>query len=223
MKEFKRPKPIFHRDAAIFDQLLIDIFGSTKGHFLGIGANFGCDWSFPLLDKQWTGVYCEPDPQACSALIQNTKKYRDQVSIVNSAVMGSSGLMPFYLSMNSSFLSSMRPDWMQKLLSVEYNKHWDNEPTQVPIVTNAISFQHLINYTGSDFDLIVIDTEGSDSEIATSIDWSQFKKCQAVCLEHEFIRLEPHMDMIKQLYNQGSYVLTDQSHSFALYKKIINV
>jgi len=222
MHEFKRPTPTFHRDALVFDQLLTDIFGNNKGHFLGIGANIGNDWSFPLLEKQWTGIYCEPDPQACAALIQNTEKYREQITIVSSAVMGSSGLVPFYLSINSSFLSSMRPDWMHQLLSVEYNKHWDNNPTQVPIVTNAIAFQDLINYTGPDFDLIVIDTEGSDAEIVSSIDWSQFKKCQAVCLEHEFLKLDPHMEMIKQLYNQGSFVLTDQSHSFALYRKKMN-
>ena len=147
MNEFKRPKPIFHKDASVFDQLLTDIFDNTNGHFLGIGANIGNDWSFPLLEKQWTGIYCEPDPQACATLIQNTEKYREQITIVNSAVMGSSGLMPFYLSMNSSFLSSMRSDWMHQLLSVEYNKHWDKNPQQVPIITNAISFQDLINYT----------------------------------------------------------------------------
>lgn len=217
--DFQIPTPTWHEDSSIFDKLLEDLFPNS-GHFLGIGANIGKDWSFPLLEKQWTGVFCEPDPSACSELIKNTKQYSNQVTIVNSAIMGSSGLRPFYVSLNSSFLSSMRPEWMHKLLSIEYNKVWDSKPEQVSIVTNAISFQELINYTGSEFDLIVIDAEGSDAEIAASIDWSQFSKCQAVCLEHEFMELEPHIDIIEQLYNQGSFELTDQGHCFALYKKV---
>ena len=176
IKKFQQPTPAYYNDPEpndVFDNILVDHFKNFTGKFLGIGANVGLDWGFPLLDRGWSGVYCEPDPIACSQLIQNTEKYRNQVSIVNSAIMPTSGLRPFYLSLNSSFLSSMDSDWLETVLSYN-NNQWDKNPKKVPILTNAISFQELINYIGIDFDLIVIDTEGFDVEIAMSVDWSVF-------------------------------------------------
>jgi FkbM family methyltransferase len=216
---FQLPNPTWHDDPEIFDKILEDTFKDFKGKFLGIGAHIGNDWSLPLLDQGWTGVYCEPDPFACAELIKNTEKYQSQISIVNSAVMATSGLRQFYLSLNSSFLSSMRSDWMEKLLSIKYNKHWDQNPRKLSITTNAISFQELLNYVGKDFDLIVIDTEGSDAEIIASIDWKQLTNCKMICFEQEFAELEPYADIIKQLHDQGPFVMTDQSSCNSIYRR----
>lgn len=221
-RKFQPPTPIFHNIPEpndVFHNILSEHFvADFKGKFLGIGANVGLDWGFPLLEQGWTGVYCEPDPIACAQLIQNTEKFRDRVSIINSAVMPTSGLRPFYLSLNSSFLSSMHSDWLENVLS--YNKNqWDQNPKKVPILTNAISFQELIDYVGNDFDLIVIDTEGVDVEIAMSIDWSQFTKCTLLSLEHGFPDIYPSADIVKQLYDQGAFILSTVTPGHAVYIK----
>jgi FkbM family methyltransferase len=219
-QQFQIPSPTWHDDPDIFDKILAKSFKDFKGRFLGIGAHFGNDWSLPLLDRGWTGVYCEPDPFACVELIKNTEKYQNQIRIVNSAVMDTSGLTTFYLSLNSSFLSSMRPDWMEKLLSIEYNKHWDLNPTQLPITTNAISFQELLDYIGTDFDLVVINAEGSDAAIIASINWKQLTNCKMICFEKEFVEFQKAgADIIKQLHDQGPFVMTDQTSCQYIYRR----
>jgi len=218
---FQKPTPIYHTTPEpndIFNNILLEHFKGTKGKFLGIGAHVGLDWGFPLLEQGWTGVYCEPDPYNCSALLKNIEKYKDQVTVVNSAVMPLSGLRPFYLSYNSSFLSSMDPTHLTE--AVSYNSEWDNDPKIIPLLTNAISFQNLIDYVGNDFDLIVIDAEGYDIEIAQSVDWSQFKKCTMVSLEHGYPEVYSSDDIVEQLFNQGQYVLTTITPGHAVYKKI---
>lgn len=222
MNNFQLPTPIYYIDPEPnnnFDNILAEYFKNFKGRFLGIGANFGFDWGFPLLDRGWTGVYCEPDPIACAQLIANTEKYRDRVTIVNSAVMPTSGLRPFYLSLNSSFLSSIHSDWLENALS--HNDSWDRNPKKLPILTNTISFINLIAYVGTDFDLIVIDAEGVDVEIAMSIDWSQFTKCTLISLEHGYPEIYPSSKIVEQLFYQGSFKLTDVMPGHAVYKKII--
>lgn len=201
----------------IFDNILKEFFDSITGRFLGIGANIGLDWGFPLLEKGWTGVYCEPDPIAFSSLIQNTEKYRNNVSLVNAAILPSDGLRPFYMSINSSFLSSLDPDWLEGALAY-FNYEFDKNPKKIPILVNTVSFQKLIDYLGNDFDLIVIDTEGFDVEIAASIDWRQFEKCKMISLEHLHPNTSSH-DIEKQLYEQGSFVLTDISPGHAIYRR----
>jgi fructose 1,6-bisphosphatase len=114
----------------------------------------------------------------------------------------------------------MRPDWIEKLRSIDYNKHWDLTPKKLPVTTNAISFQKLINYVGNNFDLIVINAEGSDSEIVASVNWGQFTNCKMICVEKEFLELELYADIIKQLYDQGSFILTDQTPCNSIYRRV---
>ena len=202
----------------IFDNILANHFKNFTGRFLGIGANVGLDWGFPLLEHGWTGIYCEPDPIACAELIRNTEQFRNTVSVVNTAIMPTTGLRPFYLSLNSSYLSSMDPDHLENVLLMN-NFKWDSHPVKVPILTNAIAFQDFINYVGNDFDLIVIDAEGVDIELATSIDWSQFSNCKLVSLEHGYPGNIDVMNLIKQLWVQANFKLTDIAPGHAVYRR----
>jgi len=221
-EKFQSPNPTYHHTPEPnnnFDNILSDQFKESTGRFLGIGANIGLDWGFPLLEKGWTGVYCEPDPIAFSSLIQNTERFRDKVSLVNVAVSPIGGLKPFYMSINSSFLSSLDPDHLEETLSY-FNYEFDKNPKKIPILTNTVSFQHLIDHVGKDFDLIVIDAEGIDVELAMSVDWAQFTKCSLISLEHGYPEIYPSADIVEQLFQQGSFILTDVMPGHAVYKKI---
>ena len=206
----------------LLDKILKNQFTNQVGRFLGIGANVGCDWSWPLLQHGWQGVLVEPDPTACTMLIKNAKEFNDQLTIINCAISSQSGLSPFYLSLRSSWNSSLNLDWQNKMLSTNVHnlsKQGDDEKHVFKIITNTIKFQNLINYVGNNFDVVVIDTEGSDSDIVLSLDWQQLSQCKLLCIEHEFAEIEPHLDVISHLYNAG-FTFTNQDNAHAVYQRL---
>jgi FkbM family methyltransferase len=212
---------IWHEGTAILDKILEEHFQNKTGKFLGIGANIGKDWSWPLLQKGWQGILVEPDPAAFVALIKNSREFHDQLKIVNTAISSQSGLSPFYLSLKSSWNSSMDKDWQNKTL--ENHPHnlsvqQDDKNHIQEILTNATGFQDFINYVGNKFDVIVIDTEGFDSRIVMSLDWQQFQQCTLVCIEHEFSEIEPHIDVILHL-NKAGFTFTHQDNAHAIYQR----
>ena len=52
-----------------------------------------------------------------------------------------------------------------------------------------------------------------------SVDWSQFTKCTLISLEHGFPEMYQSSDIVEQLYNQGSFILTTVATGHAVYKK----
>ena len=150
------------------------------GRALIIGVNQGDNnpaWN--LIESGWKAVVCEPDPFAISILIEKHSKYADNLTIVNSAISPTTGsLLPFYLSIGRSAMSSLQRTWLrrQKQIPIE-------ERQQRQILTHTLSFQQLLDYVGTDFDLVVIDAEGIDAELIGSIDWTQLDNCRMVCVE----------------------------------------
>jgi FkbM family methyltransferase len=213
---------IWHNGIELLDEILKNQFINNGGRFLGIGANVGQDWSWPLLQQGWHGVLVEPDPTACTSLIKNAKEFASQLTIINTAISARSGLSPFYLSLRSSWNSSLNLAWQNKIFSTNVHnlsKYNDDENHVYKIITNTIGFQNFIDYVGNNFDVIVIDTEGSDSEIVLSLDWKQFSQCKLLCIEHEFAEIEPHLDVIAHLYNAG-FTFTDQDNAHAIYQQL---
>jgi FkbM family methyltransferase len=158
-------------------QIIVDYFGDISGRFLCIGAGVGHDHLHPLLESDWTGVYCEPNPVDCASLLLAVAKFKDKVTIVNSAVTDKSGLAIFYRCVNGVGVSSLDPD------HAESNKATIPNPTIQKIIVNTIAANKLIEFIGKDFNLISIDAEGSDSKIVKSIPWEELKQCQMIFVE----------------------------------------
>ena len=149
------------------------------GRVLIIGANQGNNNpAYHLIRSGWKAVCCEPDPYACSILIELFSKYADNITIVNSAISVAGGLAPFFLSIGRPAMSSMHEDWLAK-----QNVIPDEEKKQQRILTHTLSVQQLLEHVGTDFDLVVIDAEGSDEDIINAIDWSQLSNCSVLCCE----------------------------------------
>ena len=72
----------------------------------------------------------------------------------------------------------MHEDWLAK-----QNVIPDEEKKQQRILTHTLSVQQLLEHVGTDFDLVVIDAEGSDEDIINAIDWSQLSNCSVLCCE----------------------------------------
>jgi FkbM family methyltransferase len=167
---------------------IIDFFkNKPNGRFLEIGANDGeptqdTEPMWGLVEKGWSGVYCEPNPISCAKLISNILPYKDKIQVFNGAVSmnNNEGLVDFYLSLQTRMSSSLDPTWSKK----QY--YYKPEHQQYPMITSMVSFQSLIDFVGNDFDCISIDVENNSavvSDLLMSIDWGQFKNCKVLCLE----------------------------------------
>ena len=194
------------REIAILDKFFIDEAVGFKGRFLEIGADDGKDHLYHLLAKGWDGVYCEPDPRCCYELIKNTESYKNQVTIINSAVMDQQGLIDFYFSSNGSGTSSLDQSWHERM------KEHVPESNIRKIITNAISTQELLTLVGTDFDIVSIDAEGSDDRIVTSIDWQQFDRCR-------ILLIEGNLHLRNQLEEQGNFKVYTETDSNIIYVK----
>ena len=169
------------------------------GRFLEIGARDGepdmdSEPMWTLVEKGWSGVYCEPNPISCASLIENILPYKDKIQIFNGAISlpdSPSRLEDFHICLDIPSISSFDVDWQEQITKGDYwLEHFSHlkldTNRQISIITNTVTFQTLIDKVGNDFDCISIDIEtrlDKVEELIMSIDWGQFKNCKLLCLE----------------------------------------
>ena len=168
-------------------QFVIDYFSNqSSGRFLEIGANDGEPYNnnepfWRLVEKNWSGVYCEPNPIACSQLIKNVMPYGDKIKIVNGALSTDVGLKTFYVSVDSKGpSSSLHPEWMAQQT---YHKPNDR---QYPIITNSFTLENLLDNVGYDFDAMSIDIETNEYQLEQMLhdfNFSKLNNCKLIMLE----------------------------------------
>jgi len=156
----------------------------STGRFLEIGADNGLPEDphepvWELLKLGWEGVYCEPNPYACSRLLKNLKSFNNTI-VVNGAIDIVGGLKKFYIDDAWAGLSSLDKDWIKQV---------DIAPAdlvQKPIITNTFTIQQLTEVVGLDFNCISIDienTHGFYEKIVDSFDWRLFTNCKMIVIE----------------------------------------
>jgi hypothetical protein len=155
-----------------------------NGKFLEIGAENGksddpCEPVWELVKLGWEGVYCEPNPYACSRLLKNLESFNN-ITVVNGAIDTTSGLKKFYIDDAWASLSSLDKDWIKQV---------DIAPAdliQKPIITNTFTIQQLTDIVGLDFNCISIDIENTHEfyeKIIDSFDWQLFTNCKMIVIE----------------------------------------
>lgn len=194
----------YHNEPGSDVKIVQNFFKDSIGRFLVIGACNGQDQSWQLLEQGWSGVYCEPDPFACVELINNVKKYKNQVLIVNSMIATATTPVDFYLCLDEPWFSSAISGWAETHATEAKTQH---------LISSAISFNDLLNKVGKDFDYVQIDTEGMDIELISSIDWTQMNSCKMICTE-------AGPAVFKQLYKQGKFMITDITSTNTYYCKL---
>lgn len=174
-------------------QYVIDFFKNyPTGRFLEIGADDGgprtdSEPFWGLIEQGWSGVYCEPNPMACTKLIKHAIPYGDKIKIFNGGIASSAGIKDFFISIETSGSSSFYPNWMQR------QHFYLPEHTQFPIITNTLTLSSLLDYTGWDFDAISVDIECKGNiveEIFNDIDISKLVNCKLIILEVATTALE---------------------------------
>ena len=156
----------------------------STGSFLEIGAENGLSddphepvWE--LVKLGWEGVYCEPNPYACSRLLKNLESFNN-IIVVNGAIDISSGLKKFYIDDGWACLSSLNKDWIKQVDIAP------NGLIQKPIITNTFTMQQLTAAVGLDFNCISIDIENTHEfyeKIVNSFDWRLFTHCKMIVIE----------------------------------------
>jgi FkbM family methyltransferase len=157
---------------------------SPKGRFLEIGANDGEPGNlhepvWPLVEMGWSGVYCEPNPNACSKLLTNIKPYNN-ITVINGAVSIKGGLETFYITDDYPMVSSLDPNWISRQSFVPKNSD------QYSITTNTFTMQDLVNCVGLDFNCISIDIENTHEvyeKLVNSFNWKLFNQCKVIVIE----------------------------------------
>tara|TARA_R110000822_G_scaffold12096_7_gene43638 strand:+ start:2169 stop:2903 length:735 start_codon:yes stop_codon:yes gene_type:complete len=181
----------FGRNQDLDEIIVSDFFKATPtGRFLCVGSANGIDQTYSLLQKGWSGVYCEPDPAALvdpvHGLFCATKEFNDNVVIVNAAITATSNVCNFYIN---------------KTIALSTTKKDLSNSDSIPIIINSCGVNQLLDYIGEDFDYVQIDAEGADTEIINAIDWSQrLPNCK-------LIGVEAGIENWQQLLNQGNYVI----------------
>lgn len=141
-----------------------------SGYFVEIGANDGVTLSttLGLLKDGWSGLSVEPNPVVFSKLEQNWRGY-SRVRLACVAVASKPGPVRLWFANNDpgglmSTISNDDSDWFRAVRSNEY--------IEVPglTITNLFESYDVPRF----FDMLLIDTEGMDYEILTTLDFQRF-------------------------------------------------
>lgn len=145
-----------------------------KGRLLEIGAYDGAGDSLTsdLIKSGWGAVLVEPSPVNFSRLMANC--YRDDLKLVCAMVLPESGLQTFHQCRNNPQLSTTRPEWTHGFAPKAVFR-----PIYVPAVTPL----QLLGQFGTDFDLLLIDTEGVTLPVLQAFPLSALPQLKAICLE----------------------------------------
>lgn len=142
-----------------------------KGYFIEIGANDGITVSstFGLVKNGWFGLSVEANPTVFERLKKNLKKFTN-VKPVCVAVAPTKGCIKLFLGKND-------PKGLLSTTSTESSAWFDKHRSENFIDVTAITLTELLEEHKVPLfpDLLVIDAEGMDFEILSSLDFNKFR------------------------------------------------
>jgi FkbM family methyltransferase len=158
---------------------IVEFFGTRPGRFLDVGAFDGVTFSntHRLLELGWIGVMVEPSPVNFYALVGNTAKYAERVTLIPAAVSRIPGLHKFWMddTPTRGWSSTMNSE-MLAIGSVM-------KPNPASIMVPTLKLSHLSSF--GPYDFISIDAEGEDLGIMEDDDsfLPVLYACRLLCVE----------------------------------------
>ena len=153
---------------AVYDEIGLP----RRGHFVEIGAFDGHQFSNTsfLADEGWTGLYIEPIPKF--ARLTRLRHIFNHVSVETVAVDTQTGTKTIHAM---GPLSTTQPEVLKAYGSIRWAKDNAQHSTTVDIKTERLETVFTRNNVPERFDLLVIDTEGSEEQIVRSLLESRYR------------------------------------------------
>ncbi len=147
------------------------------GRFLDCGAFDGISLSntYALVQRGWTGICVEPDPESFAKL-QKTHETSNDVKLVHALAGFRWRLRDFYSNATAYATTEQ----------TSYDK-WKCEQTFQKIVVPEVPLKEIIS--GQKFDFISIDTEGTSFDLLQECDLDALG-CSLVCVEYDDREIE---------------------------------
>jgi FkbM family methyltransferase len=208
---------------------LFDGFAAAypEAFFIEIGSNDGekHDHLRPfILSRGWRGIMVEPVPYVFERLRKNYGHLDDRVALENVAIGDRDGRRPFFhLAEATDADKSRLPEWYDGIGSFSREvvaAHADHIPDleqriveeEVPCLT----FASLCRRHGvSDFDLLLIDTEGHDAEILRGIDIARHSP-RMIVYEHFHLGRDERAACRDRIRKAGYDVMEEGFDTFCL-------
>jgi FkbM family methyltransferase len=168
---------------------------NSPGFFVEFGATNGIDLSNTYLLEShfgWRGILCEP------ASVWHRQLKKNRIAIIDSrCVFSESGLSLTFLETGSPELSTINGFG-------ESDEHAKTRLANRSYQVETVSLMDLLKQHNAPthIDFLSIDTEGSELEILSTFDFSQYT-FGGICIEHNFT---PNRPKIKRLLDSKGYL-----------------
>lgn len=189
----------------IGQDIFIDILNLKKenGFFIEIGVGDGVNISntfFLEKSRNWTGVLCEPDRTSHRSIAAN----RSAV-LCKEAIYNSNGIIEFYSIDGNNELSTITlTEDMNSAMRKNYSKY----------EVHSLTFDEFAKRYNIplDIDFISLDTEGTELEILSTIDFQKFN-IKALCIEHNNLK-ERKMKLKELMFSHGYKLFNEKLSLF---------
>jgi FkbM family methyltransferase len=197
-----------------------------EAFFIEIGSNDGeqHDHLRPfILSSAWRGIMVEPVPYIFERL-RRAYGANDRIALENSAIGESDGALPFFHVRDATAEERERlPDWYDGIGSFSREsllRHVaeipDIEQRIVQAEVETLSFESLCRRHGVDeVDLLVIDTEGYDWRILSSIDLGS-RRPRLIVYEHFHLSAADRAAAAEHLRAHGYETMEEGFDTFCL-------
>lgn len=174
----------------------------SSGYFVEVGAydgefvsNTSC-----LADHGWNGLYIEPITIHYEKCMQ---RHKDNDVIVAQVAIGlEEGEMDIYYG---DTLTTMNADQIKRYSEIDWAKHISFTKTTCDQMRLDTLMERL--EVPKNFDVLVVDVEGKESEIFKTFDIDEWKpKMLIIELEDEHPSFQKYSDLIEEIKNLRSFI-----------------
>lgn len=199
-------KPDFSSDVACqipgLEWIYCGVFGVRReGFFVEIGAHDGKSWSntYFLAELGWRGIYVEPVEHLWTRCYENHKDHPG-VQVLR-AMVGNGSTSRLWRNPNTDYLFTGN----EKFAVL-------NQATAIEGEYTTLTLDYILEYNGAplNFDLLVIDVEGMETEVLKGFDCRKWLPKMVIIETHE---LNPNAEMAERTEYINEYF-------FHLYSKI---
>jgi FkbM family methyltransferase len=188
----------------------------SKGFFVEVGAFDGesCSNTSCLADIGWNGIYVEPVETHYNLCLNRHRN--NNVSVVNCSIGTYEGEIDIFMG---GLLTTSDPEQVKRYSEIEWSKNMSFSKTKC----KQMRLDSLFNRfdVAKEFDLLVVDVEGRESDVFDSFDLEKWKpKMMIVELEDEHESFLKYKDLIDSLKNLREFIKSNGYNE--IYKDHIN-